>query len=150
MVLFLSKDNVAQILSKYSGKEADGLTPIHSRRTWPIKPSSQICLLLILQLFGSRGSPLRWKGRRAVQKLLGKNQQELIICVAPYIPTSMGQAALCNPTWPWRAPFLNLSPCLIPCSYCPLAQGVPTADPNVCVFPFTPSCMLRVPDLSCI
>lgn len=43
MALFLSMDNVAQILSEYSGKEDGGLTPIHSRRTWPIKPSSQIC-----------------------------------------------------------------------------------------------------------
>lgn len=42
MALFLSMDNMAQILSEYSGKEGGGLTRIHSR-TWPIKPSSQIC-----------------------------------------------------------------------------------------------------------
>ena len=43
VVLFLSKVNVAQILSKYSGTEASGIIPIHSRRTWPSKPSSQFC-----------------------------------------------------------------------------------------------------------
>lgn len=42
-MVFLSKDSVAQILSKYSGKEASGLAPIRSIRTWPIKPNSRIC-----------------------------------------------------------------------------------------------------------
>lgn len=96
MMLFLSKGNVAQILTKkYSGKEAVGLAPIHSRRTWPIKPSSQICCYL------------SFSSSEVEAVLLGRKEEDLFkshlrrankSCVAPYVPALMGQATPCNPT----------------------------------------------------
>lgn len=133
MVLFLSKGNVAQILTKYFGKEAVGLTPIHSRRTWPIKPSSQILCYLSRSSSEVEAVLLSRKEEELFKSHLRRTNES---CVAPYVPASMGQATPCNPTWLWRALFLNLSPMFDPLQLLPSGSVHPNSWFKCpCLFP---------------